>query len=157
MTPNKGLSLFFARETFLLKDFGCPAGIKRGPMRYHIGTTSFQLKSPSSDKVRSCSLRKLLCGKNSTTRISSLSRVSRWTPLNLSQNGYPVAGYGNTSGRIRARTAPTWWVHPYPYLILSNPLPLPQLLGVSNGLDYLHSQEIIHGDLKGVRAMVNPA
>lgn len=29
--------------------------------------------------------------------------------------------------------------------------PHPQLLGVAKGLDYLHSSNVVHGDLKGVR------
>ena len=31
-----------------------------------------------------------------------------------------------------------------------------QLVGVAEGLAYLHSCEVIHGDLKGVRGIVNP-
>lgn len=38
--------------------------------------------------------------------------------------------------------------------ILANPLPS-QLLSVANGLEYLHSHEITHGNLKGVRAVPN--
>lgn len=31
-----------------------------------------------------------------------------------------------------------------------------QLLGIAEGLGYLHSCNVIHGDLKGVRAIAHP-
>jgi serine/threonine protein kinase len=36
---------------------------------------------------------------------------------------------------------------------LTSPVPSSQLLGIAEGLAYLHSYDVIHGDLKGVRAI----
>ena len=33
------------------------------------------------------------------------------------------------------------------------PLSVPQLRGITRGLDYLHRNEVVHGDLKGVRGI----
>ena len=35
------------------------------------------------------------------------------------------------------------------------PHPSPQLLGIAQGLAYLHSSGVIHGDLKGVRVITD--
>ena len=34
--------------------------------------------------------------------------------------------------------------------------PSPQLIGIAEGLAYLHSSDVIHGDLKGVRVINHP-
>lgn len=38
-----------------------------------------------------------------------------------------------------------------------DPSPLPQSLGIAEGLTYLHSKAVIHGDLKGVCVLPIPA
>ena len=144
------MPLLFKGRMVLSKGFGYPAEITKGSLRYHIRTT-FAPKSLFSDILRSCSPRKLLCGKPLTTKILSLSKTSNCTPFSLSRNRCPAGTYGLTSRRTRARIVSTWWV--CFYLIPPNRLPLPQLVGVANGLAYLHSREIVHGDLKGVRVI----
>ena len=40
------------------------------------------------------------------------------------------------------------------YRLQRHPHPSPQILGIAQGLAYLHSKGMVHGDLKGVRILL---
>ena len=66
--------------------------------------------------------------------------VSRWMP-----NGNLLGYIGKEPGANRLELVSL--VHQQPDSALTGL----QLVGITRGLDYLHNNEVVHGDLKGVR------
>ena len=76
--------------------------------------------------------------------LNPLQLVSEWMPggeLRRYLKKNPDANHINLVG-------------PNSYPLPHKTSPLFQLLGVAEGLAYLHSSDIIHGDLKGVRVII---
>ena len=81
------------------------------------------------------------------------SRVSRLILINSSGNGCPVGSYEITCKRIGTQTPFSLLV--YSHLISHSISFSLQLLDVTEGLAYLHSCDVIHGNLKGVRVFTH--
>jgi serine/threonine protein kinase len=102
-----------------------------------------------TNEIHRPSFKRPWCGNTWHTQTLYLSWVSLSLPSSLFQNGCLGGTYGITSGRTPTQTDLDWYASLM--LWLSSAYSYHQLSDIAKGLRYLHSSNVIHGDLKGVR------